>query len=152
MTMAHSYSSTSVSTSTKCPPPGLPYPWRCICHKYLFGGSDLHTAQTRMRGISRPPLPGGGYLATDLCLGAPNPRMEAPIRQEHPITRQNEPRMPYQQQVKVPLILTTWSSEVGRGALNELVKKRSEELKHQMATVGQGQALSSKTQGVGATP
>ena len=44
MTMAHSHSSTSVSTSTKCPPPGLPPPQRCICHKYLLGGSELHTA------------------------------------------------------------------------------------------------------------
>ena len=106
MTMAHSHSSTSVSTSTKGPPPGL--------------------------------LPPGGASATStyLCPGAPNPRMEAPIRQEHPITWQNEPRTPYQQQVKVPTLLTTWSSGVDRGALKELVKKRSEELECQMATVG----------------
>ena len=131
----------------------LATPWRCICHKYLFRGSDLHTTSSDLneRG-QHPPLPGGGYLATDLHQGAPNPRIEAPIRQEHPITWQNEPRTPYQPQVKVPPILTTQSSGVGRGALKELIKKRSEELEYQMATVGQGQGLSSKTQGVGATP
>ena len=74
----------------------------------------------------------------DPSQGAPNPRMEAPIRQEHPITIRDEPRTPYQQQVKVPPILTIQSSGVGRGALKDLVKKRSKELEHQMATVGQG--------------
>ena len=137
MTMAHSHSSTSVSTSTKCPPPGLlPPGGASATSSYSEALTITPPPQTRMRGVSHPPLPGGGYLATDLRQGAPNPRMEAPIREEHPITIGDEPRTPYQQQVKVPPILTIWSSGVGRGALKELVKKRSEELECQMATVG----------------
>ena len=152
MAMAHLHSSTSVSASTKCPPPGLPpHGGTTTTSTYLEVLTFTPPPQTQMRGVSCPPLPGGRYPAVDLHSGAPNPRMEAPIRQEHPITWQNEPRTPYQQQVKVPSILTTWSSGVGRGALKELVKKRSKELECQTATVGQGQGLSSKTQGVGAT-
>ena len=152
MTMAHSHSSTSMSASTKHPPPGLlPPGGASAMSTYSEALTFILPLQTRMRGVSCPPLPGGGYAAADLCPRAPNPRMEAPIRQEHPISQQNKPRTPYQQQVKVPPILTTWSSGVGRGALKELVKKRSKELEHQTATVGQGQGLSSKTQGVGAT-
>ena len=137
MTMAHSHSSTSVSASTKYPPPSLPpHGGATATNTYLEALTFTPPPQTQMRGVSHPPLPGGGYPAVDLHLGAPNPRIKAPIRNEHPITRQNEPRTPYQQQVKVPPILTIQSSGVGRGALKELVKKRSEELEHQMATVG----------------
>ena len=135
MTMAHLHSSTSMSASTKCPPPGLLPPGGApATGTYLETLTFAPPSQTQVRGVSCPPLPGGGQLASDLCLGAPNPRREAPIRQEHPITLQ--PRTPYQQQVKVPPILTIRSSGVGRGALKELVKKRSEELEHQTATVG----------------
>ena len=86
MTMAHSHSSTFVSTSTKHPPPGLlPPGGASATSTYLEALTFTLPPQTRMRGVSHPPLPGGRYLATDLHPGAPNPRMEAPIRQEHPI-------------------------------------------------------------------
>ena len=145
MAMAHSHSSTSVSASTKCPPPSLqPRGGAAAMSTYSEALTFTPPPQTRMIGVSHPPLPGGGYPAVDLCPGAPNPRMETLIRQEHPITLQNEPRTPYQQQVQVPPILITRSFGIHRGALKELLKKRSEELEHQMATVGQGQGLSSK--------
>ena len=54
--------------------------------------------------------------------------------------------------MQLPPILTTQSSGIGRGALKELIKKRSKDLKHQVANVGHEQGLSSKNQGVGAIP
>ena len=87
----------------KAPTTWLTTPWRCNCHKYLFRGSDFHTAPpTQMRGVSCPPVSRGDYPAVDLHSGVTNPRMEAPIIQEHPITQQKEPRTPYQQKGKVP--------------------------------------------------
>ena len=101
VTMAHSHSSTSVSASTKHPPPGLPPLGGTVASStYSEALTFALPPQTRMRGVSHPPLPGGGYPAVDLCPGAPSPRMEAPIRSEHPITLQDEPRTPYQQQVQ----------------------------------------------------
>ena len=77
---------------------------------------------------------------------APNPRMEAPIRQEHPASSQKEPRTPYQQQVQAP-VLATHSSGIGRGAILIMMKK-SQELEHQTTTIGCGRGLSTKSQGV----
>ena len=82
----------------------------------------------------------------DPCQTAPIPRREAPIRQEHPVVSQNEPRTPYQQQIQAP-VFSTHSTGVGRGAILELMQKKSEELEHQTATVGCGQGLSTKNQG-----
>ena len=97
MTMAHSHSPTSMSASTKCPSPGLPPPGGAsVTSSYLEALTFTLPPQIQMRGVSHPPLPGGRYLTTDLRQGAPNPRMETPIRQEHPITIRDEPRTPYQ--------------------------------------------------------
>ena len=76
----------------------------------------------------------------------PIPRMEAPIRQECPKTLHNKPTTPYQQQVQAP-ILSTCSAQISRGALKELMEKRSKELECQMANMGHGQGLSTKNQG-----
>ena len=115
VTMAHSHTSTSMSASMTCPPPGLP-PLGGATTAGMYSEALTYTPppQTRMRGVSCPPLPGGRYPAVDPHPGAPIPRREAPIRQEHPITRQNEPRTPYQQQVQAP-ILTTLLSGISRG-------------------------------------
>ena len=76
---------------------------------------------------------------------APNPRMEAPIRQEHPASSQKEPRTPYQQQVQAP-VLATHSSGTGRGAILAM-NKNSQELECQTTTIGHGWGLSTKSQG-----
>ena len=146
VTMAHSHSSTSMSASTKCPPPGLPPLGGTITSStYSEALTFALPPQMQMRGVNHPPLPGGRYPAVNLCSGAPSPRMEATIRSEHQITLQDELRTPYQQQMQVPPILTTWSSRISREALMNLMKKRSKELEQQMTTpptVGRGQGLS----------
>ena len=91
-----------------------------------------------MRGFSHAPLPGGRYPAVDPHQKGPIPRMEAPIRQECPKTLHNKPTTPYQQQVQAP-ILSTRSAQISRGALKELMEKRSKELECQTANVGHGQ-------------
>ena len=139
-----------------CSPPGLPPLGGTVTSSTY---SEVLTfalpPQTQMRGVSHPPLPGGRYPAADLCHGAPSLRMEAPIRSEHSITLWDEPRTPYQQQVQVPPILTTWSSGVSRGALMDLIMKRSEKLEKQVgfvSTIGRGQGHSTSIKGVGAIP
>ena len=100
---------------------------------------------TRMRGVSRPPLPRAGYPLVGPCQTAPSPRKEAPIRQECPASFQKELRTPHQQQVQAPA-LATHSSGIGRGAILAMMK-RSQELEHQTTTIGHGQGLSTKSQG-----
>ena len=80
-----------------------------------------------------------------LCQMASVPRMEAPIRQEHPVSSQKEPKTPYQQQVQAPA-LATHSSGVGRGAILAMIKK-SQELEHRTTTIGRVRGLSTKSQG-----
>ena len=161
VTMAHSHPSTSMSTSTKHTPPGLPPLGGTMAQSTLASGTNFEAVtfapppQTRMRGISHPPLPGGRYPAVDLHPGAPSYRMEAPVRSEHPITLWNELRTPYQQPVQVPPILTTQSSGIGRGALLNLMRERSKEPEQQMATsptLGRGQGHPTSSKVVGAIP
>ena len=71
-----------------------------------------------------------------LCPTAPDPRMEAPIRQECPVSSQKEPKTPYQQQVQAPA-LATHSSSIGRGAILAMIKK-SQELERWTTTIGRG--------------
>ena len=78
---------------------------------------------------------------------APTPRMEALIRQECPVTTQKKPRTPYKQQVQAP-VLSTHSPGVRRGAILEMMRRKSQELEHQAASVGCGRGLSTKGQGV----
>ena len=72
--------------------------------------------------------------------------MEALIWQECPVTTHKELRTPYQQQVQAP-VLSTHSPGVGRGAILEMMQRKSQELESQAATVGLGQGLSTKGQG-----
>ena len=95
------------------------------------GSSDLHergqlatSAQSRIPFSGSPP-------------DSPTPRMEALIRQEYPVTTQKELRTPYQQQVQAP-VLSTHSTGIGRGAILEMMQRKSQELEHQAATVGHG--------------
>ena len=76
---------------------------------------------------------------------APDPRMEAPIRQEHCASSQKGLRTPYQQQVQA-LVLATHSSGIGRGTILAMMK-RSQELECQTTTIGCGRGLSTKSQG-----
>ena len=161
VTMAHLHPSTSMSASTKCTPPGLPPLGGTMAQSTLTSGTYseavtfVPSPQTCMRWVSCPPLPGGGYPAVDLCLGAHSFRMEAPVRSEHPITLWNELRTPYQQLVQVRPILTTQSSVVSRGALLDLMRERSKELEQQMATpptLGRGQGHPTSSKVVGAIP
>ena len=136
-TTTHSHDSTSVSTSITCPPPGL-LPQRAAAPTSTYSEA-LALSQappTHMRGVSRPPLPGAGYPSVDPRQMAPNPRMEALIRQEHPASTQKEPRTPYQQQVQAP-VLATHSTGIGRGAIIEIMR-RSQELESQTTTIGRG--------------
>ena len=137
-TTARSHDTTSMSTSIACPSPGLPpqgaaAPTSTYSKAPAFGQAP----QTRMRGVSWPPLPGAGYPSVESCQMAPTPRMEAPIRQECPVSTQKEPRTPYQQQIQAP-ILSTHSTGVGRGAILEMMRKKSQELECQAASVGCG--------------
>ena len=146
-TTACSHDTTSVSTSIAHPPPGLlpqgaTAPTSTYSEALAFGQAP----QTRIRGVSRPPLPRAGYPSVDPYQMAPTPRIEAPIRQECPVSTQKEPRTPYQQQIQAP-VLSTHSTGVGRGAILEMMRKKSQEFEHQAASVGCGQGLSTKGQG-----
>ena len=143
VTTTCSHDSTSVSAST-CPPPGLSS-HGAAAPTSTYSEVLALTPPPRMRGVSQPPLPGAGYPSVGLCPMAPNPRMEAPIRQECPVSSQKELKIPYQQQVQAP-VLATHSSEVGRGAILAMIKK-SQELECQTTTIGRGQGLSTKSQG-----
>ena len=81
----------------------------------------------------------------DPCQVAPNPRMEALIRQEHPASTQKELRTPYQQQIQAQ-VFATHSAGIGRGAILEMIRK-SQELECQTTTIGRGRGLSTKSQG-----
>ena len=138
VTTTHSHDTTSMSTSIACPPPGLPpqgaaAPTSTYSEALAFGQAP----QTCMRGVSWLPFPGAGYPPVDPCQMAPTPRMEAPIRQECPVSTQKEPRTPYQQQAQAP-VLSTHSTGVGRGAILEMMQRKSQELECQAASVGCG--------------
>ena len=129
-----------------CPPPGLlPLGAAAPASTYSEALALYQAPQTRMRGVSQPPLPRAGYPSMDPCQAAPNPRMEAPIRQERPVSTQKEPRTPYQQQVQAP-VFATHSAGIGRGAILKMIKKL-QELECQTTTIGRGQGLSTKSQG-----
>ena len=146
VTTAGSHASTSVSTLITCPPPGL-LPQGAVAPTSTYSEALAlgQAPQTRMRGVNWLPLPGAGYPSVGPCQMAPNPRMEAPIRQECPASTQKEPRTAYQQQVQAP-VLATHSSGTGRGAIFTMIKK-SQELECQTTTIGHGQGLSTKSQG-----
>ena len=128
------HDSTSVSASTH-PPPGLSS-HGAAAPTSTYSEALVLTPPPHMRGVSRLPLPGAGYPSVGLCQTAPKPRMEAPIRQECPVSSQKEPKTPYQQQVQAP-VLATHSSGVGSGAILAMIKK-SQELEHWTTTVGCG--------------
>ena len=147
VTTACSHNTTSVSTSIACPPPGLlPQGATAPTGTYSEALTFNQAPQTHMRGVSHLPLPRVGYPSVDPHQTVPIPRREAPIRQEHPVVSQSEPRTPYQQQVQAPA-LSTHSTWVGRGTILEMMWRKSQELEHQAATVGCGQGLSTKNQG-----
>ena len=147
VTTTCSHNTTSVSTSVACPPPYLlPQGVTAPTGTYSKALTFSQAPQTRMRGVSCPPLPGVGYPSVDPHQMTPTPRRQALIRQEHPVTTQNKPRTPYQQQVQAP-VLYTHSTGVGRGAILEMMWRKSQELEHQAATVGHRQGLSNKDQG-----
>ena len=147
VTMACSHNTTSVSASIVHPPPGL-LPQRATAPTGTYSEALTfnQAPQTHMRGVSHLPLPRVGYPSVDPHQTAPTPRREALIRQECPVVSQNEPRTPYQQQVQTP-VLSTHSTGIGRGAILEMMWRKSEELECQAATVGCGQGLSTKNQG-----
>ena len=133
---AHSHDSTSVSTSIACPPPGLlPQGAAAPTSTYSQALAFSQAPLTRMRGVSRPPLPRAGYPSVDPHQTAPTPRMEALIRQEHQASTQKELRIPYQQQVQAP-VLSTHSTGVRRGAILEMMRRKLQELECQTASVG----------------
>ena len=128
------------------PPPGLlPQGAAAPTSTYSEALALGQAPPTHMRGVSWPPLPRAGYPSADPHQMAPNPRMEALIRQKHPASTQKEPRTPYQQQVQAP-VFATHSAGIGRGAILEMIKK-SQELECQTTTIGHGQGLSTKSQG-----
>ena len=144
-TTAHSNESTSVSTLIMRLPLGLlPQGAAAPTSTYSEALALDQAPLTRMREVSRPPLPGAGYPSVDPHQVAPNPRIEAPIRQEHLASTQKELRTPYQQQVQAP-VFGTRSSGIGRGAILKMIKK-SQELECQTTTIGHGRGLSTKSQ------
>ena len=146
VTTAGSHASTSVSDLITHPPPGL-LPQGAVAPTNTYSKALVlgQAPQTCMRGVGRPPLPRAGYPSVGPCQTAPNPRMEAPIRQECLASTQKEPRTPYQQQVQAP-VFATHSAGIGRGAILEMNKKL-QELECQTATIGCGRGLSTKSQG-----
>ena len=138
VTTACSHDTTSVSALVACPPPGLlPQGATAPTGTYFEALTFSQAPQTRMRGVSCLPLPGIGYPSVDPHQMAPMPKREVSIRQECPVTTQNEPRTPYQQQVQAP-VLSTHSTGVRRGAILEMMQRKSQELECQAATVGHG--------------
>ena len=121
VTTTCSHDSTSVSTSTMHPPPGL-LPWGVAAPTSTY--SEVlaldQAPPTCMRGVSQLPLPRAGYPSVGPCRMAPNPRMETPIRQEHLTSSPKVPRTPYQQQVQAP-VFATHSSGIGRGAILAMI-------------------------------
>ena len=147
VTTAHSHDTTSVSALIACPPPGLlPQGAATPTGTYSEALTFNQAPQTHMRGVSCPPLPGVGYPSVDPCQTAPTPRREASIRQECEVVSQHKLRTTYQQQVQAP-VLCTHSTGIGRGAILEMMQRKSEVLECQAATVGHGQGLSTKNQG-----
>ena len=137
VTTARSHDSISVSTSIMCPPPGLlPQGATAPISTYSEALAPGQAPPTHMREVSQPPLPRAGYPSVDPHQMAPNPRMEAPIRQECPASTQKELRTPYQQQVQAPVLVTN-STGIGRGAILEMMK-RLQELECQTTTIGCG--------------
>ena len=146
-TTAHSHDTTSMSTLIAHPPPGLPpLGATALTGTYSEALTLGQAPQTCMRGVSRLPLPRARYPSVDPHQTAPTPRMEALIRQEHPVTTQKELRTPYQQQVQAP-VLSTHSIGVRRGAILEMMQRKSQELECQTATIGCRRGLSTKDQG-----
>ena len=138
VTTTRSHDSTSVSASIMHPPPGLlPQGAAAPTNTYSEALALGQVPPTCVRGVSWPPLPGAGYPSVDPCQMAPNPRMEAPIRQEHPASTQKELRTPYKQQVQAP-VLSTHSTGFGRGAVLEIMRRKLQELECQTASVGHG--------------
>ena len=147
VTTTHSHDTTSVSASIACPPPGLPPQGAAApTSTYSEALAFSQAPQTCMRGVSQLPLPRAGYPSVDPCQMAPTPRMEAPIRHECLVSTQKGPRTPYQQQIQVP-VLSTHSTGVRRGDILEMMKRKSQELECQAASVGHRQGLSTKGQG-----
>ena len=146
VTTTCSHDSTSVSASITHPPPGL-LPQGAAAPTSTYSKALVldQAPLARMRGVSQLPLPRAGYPSVDPHQAAPNPRMEALIRQEHPASTQRELRTPYQQQVQSP-VFATHSAGIGRGAILKMIKK-SQELECQTTTIGHGQGLSTKSQG-----
>ena len=146
VTIACLHATTSVSALIACQLPGLP-PQGVVAPTGTYSEALTfnQAPQNCMRGVSHPPLPRVGYPSLDPRQTAPIPRGEASIRQECPVVLQNEPRTPYQQQIQAP-VLSTHSTVVGRGAILEMMWRKSEELECQGATVGHGQGLSTKNQ------
>ena len=87
-TTTRSHESTSVSTSTRPPPDLLPQGATAPTSTYSKALALDQAPLTHMRGVSRLPLPRAGYPSVDPHQAAPNPRMEAPIRQECPASTQ----------------------------------------------------------------
>ena len=144
-TTTHSHDSTSMCASMHAPPGLLPQGAAAPTSTYSQVLALSQAPPTRMRGVSWPPLPGAGYPSVSPRQMAPSPRMEAPIRQEHPASSQKELRTPYQQQVQAP-VLATHSSGIGRGAILAMIKK-SQELECQTTTTGHHWGPSTKSQG-----
>ena len=136
-TTARSHDFMSVSTSIMCPPLGL-LPQGAAAPTSTYSKALVldQAPPTHMRGVSQPPLPGAGYPLVDPHQVAPNPKMEAPIRQECPASTQKEPKTPYQQQVQAP-VFATHSAGIGRGAILEMIKKL-QELECKTTTIGRG--------------
>ena len=145
VTTTCSHDSTSVCASMRTPQALLPHGAAAPTSTYSEALVLGQAPPTCMRGVSQLPLPRAGYPSVGPCQMAPSPRMEAPIRQEHPASSQKEPRTPYQQQVQAP-VLATHSSGIGRGAILAMIKK-SQELEHQTTTIGCGRGPSTKSQG-----
>ena len=146
VTTACSHDSTSVSSSIMHPPPSLlPQGAAAPTSTYSEALVLSQVPPTHIRGVSQLPLPRAGYPSVDPHLMAPNPRTQAPIRQECSASTQKEPRTPYQQQVQAP-VLTTCSTGIGRGAILEMMK-RLLEFEHQTTTIGNRQGLSTESQG-----
>ena len=128
VTTAHSRDTMSVSASIAHPPPGLlpqgaTPPTSTYSEALIFNQAP----QTCMRGVSCLPLPGVGYPLVDPHQTASTSRREAPIRQECPVVSQSELRTPYQEQVQAP-VLSTHSTGIGRGAILEMMWRKSQEL------------------------
>ena len=79
-TTTHSHDSTSVCTSMHAPPGLLPHGAAAPTSSYSEALALGQAPPTRMRGVSRPPLPRAGYPVVGPRQMAPSPGKEAPIR------------------------------------------------------------------------